>query len=73
MAILEPQYVPNYVAYRYPNAFEFNGLSDYNFLYTPVSKPFLFKSENDKVAQQITIDLLVLDNLIEVNDNGQRA
>lgn len=71
MAIIQPTYIKDYVDYRYPNAIENNGLSEYNFLYSPISKVFLFKETKGKLTE-VTIDLPTIDNLIEVNIQGSR-
>lgn len=70
MAIILPKYAPDYIPYRYPDKIEGNGLSDYNFFYTPVNKSFWFKNPNGKLTE-VTIDFLKIDNLIVVNNNGQ--
>ena len=70
MAIIQPTYVKDYMSYRYPDAIENNGLSDYNFFYTPINKVFWFKKPSGNLTE-VTIDFLKIDNLIEVNNNGQ--
>ena len=72
MAIIQPTYVKDYMSYRYPDAIENNGLSDYNFFYTPISKVFLFKESKSKLTE-VKIDLLLLNNLVEVNPEGTRS
>ncbi|MFN7656227.1 MAG: hypothetical protein ACK5OW_00390 [bacterium] len=72
MAIILPTYSQDYLPYRYADRIENNGLSEYNFFYSPVSKVFWFKNPKGTLTQ-VTIDLPTIDNLIEVNNNGQRT
>lgn len=72
MAIILPTYIKDYTPYRYPDEIENTGISDYNFLYTPISKVFLFKDTTGKLTE-VTIDFPVIDNLLKVNKQGARS
>ena len=72
MAIINPTYNENFVKYRFADKIELNGLSNYNFFYSPISKEFLLKESKGKLTK-VTIDLPMIDNLIKVNIQSSRA